>query len=153
MNRLLLFRERVAVYCENHTEHINTQCGQNAEFWYIKYSGGTYSDHWALEGVLCSGERLRLSSFLQSNGVTYEADLYTWRAPPLAVLWIRLVSAPGVLCICLVYNNEEFLREGHNKRKDTSSFRSAGDICLTITTCGWYTKHIVLVVLTFLWFY
>jgi hypothetical protein len=24
----MLFRETVAVYCENHTEHINTLCGQ-----------------------------------------------------------------------------------------------------------------------------
>jgi hypothetical protein len=31
-NRLMLFREINAVYCENHTEHINTLCGQNAEF-------------------------------------------------------------------------------------------------------------------------
>jgi hypothetical protein len=31
-NRLMLFREIIAVYCENHTEHINTLCGQNAEF-------------------------------------------------------------------------------------------------------------------------
>jgi hypothetical protein len=29
--RLMLFGETVAVYCENHTEHINTLCGQNAE--------------------------------------------------------------------------------------------------------------------------
>jgi hypothetical protein len=28
----MLFRETVAVYCENHTEHINTLCGHNAEF-------------------------------------------------------------------------------------------------------------------------
>jgi hypothetical protein len=31
-NRLMLFRETVAVYCENHTEHTDTLCGQNAEF-------------------------------------------------------------------------------------------------------------------------
>jgi hypothetical protein len=31
-NRLMLFREIIAVYCENRTEHINTLCGQNAEF-------------------------------------------------------------------------------------------------------------------------
>jgi hypothetical protein len=31
-NGLMLFRETVAVYCENHTEHTNTLCGQNAEF-------------------------------------------------------------------------------------------------------------------------
>jgi hypothetical protein len=31
-NRLMLFREIIAVYCGNHTEHINTLCGQNADF-------------------------------------------------------------------------------------------------------------------------
>jgi hypothetical protein len=45
----MLFRETVAVYCENHTEHINTLCGQNAESWYAQ-TGGTYSNHWALMG-------------------------------------------------------------------------------------------------------
>jgi translation initiation factor IF-1 len=39
----VLFGETVAVYCENHTEHTNTLCGQNAEFWYVK-AGGTYSN-------------------------------------------------------------------------------------------------------------
>jgi hypothetical protein len=43
-NRLMLFREIIAVYCENHTEHINTLCGQNAEFWYV-IAGGKYSNH------------------------------------------------------------------------------------------------------------
>jgi hypothetical protein len=28
----MLFGETVAVYCENHMEHTNTLCGQNAEF-------------------------------------------------------------------------------------------------------------------------
>jgi hypothetical protein len=32
----MLVRETVAVYCENHTEHINTLCGQNAETLYIR---------------------------------------------------------------------------------------------------------------------
>jgi hypothetical protein len=31
-NPLILFGETVAVYCENHTEHADTLCGQNAEF-------------------------------------------------------------------------------------------------------------------------
>jgi hypothetical protein len=31
-NRLMLFGETVAVYCEKHTEHTDTLCGQNAEF-------------------------------------------------------------------------------------------------------------------------
>jgi hypothetical protein len=32
----MLFGETVAVYCENHTEHTDTLCGQNAEFWCVK---------------------------------------------------------------------------------------------------------------------
>jgi hypothetical protein len=39
-NRLMLFGETVAVYCENHTEHTNTLCGQNAE-----YSGTSVVEH------------------------------------------------------------------------------------------------------------
>jgi hypothetical protein len=42
-NRLMLFRETVAVYCENHTEHTNTLCGQNADYWEINIHG-TYSN-------------------------------------------------------------------------------------------------------------
>jgi hypothetical protein len=45
----MLFKETVAVYCENRTEHTNTLCGQNAEFKYVK-PGGIYSNHWALKG-------------------------------------------------------------------------------------------------------
>jgi hypothetical protein len=44
----MLFRETVAVYCENHTEHINTLCGQNAVL--VCKVGCTYSNHWALKG-------------------------------------------------------------------------------------------------------
>jgi hypothetical protein len=28
----MLFGETVAVYCENHTEHTDTLCGENTEF-------------------------------------------------------------------------------------------------------------------------
>jgi hypothetical protein len=48
-NRLMLFGETVAVYCDNHTEHTDTLFGQNAEFWCVK-ADGTYSNHWALKG-------------------------------------------------------------------------------------------------------
>jgi hypothetical protein len=48
-NRLMLFRKTVAVYCEKHTEHTDTLCGQqNVEFWYVK-AGGTYSNQGALK--------------------------------------------------------------------------------------------------------
>jgi hypothetical protein len=41
----MFFGETVAVYCENPTEHTDTLCKLNAEFWYVK-AAGTYSDHW-----------------------------------------------------------------------------------------------------------
>jgi hypothetical protein len=42
----MLFRETVAVYCENHTEHTDTLCGQNVK---VK-PGGAYSYRCASEG-------------------------------------------------------------------------------------------------------
>jgi hypothetical protein len=45
----MLFRETVAVYCENRTEHTDTLCVQNAEFRLVK-PGGTYSNLGALKG-------------------------------------------------------------------------------------------------------
>jgi len=47
----MLYREIIAVCSEIHTKHINTVCGQNVEFVSLK-PGGTYSDHWALEGYI-----------------------------------------------------------------------------------------------------
>jgi hypothetical protein len=40
INPLMLFRETVAVYCENHTEHADTLYGQNAEciLFFVLYS-------------------------------------------------------------------------------------------------------------------
>jgi hypothetical protein len=35
----MLFRETVAVYCENHMEHTDTLCGQNADFLIVKAVG------------------------------------------------------------------------------------------------------------------
>jgi hypothetical protein len=32
LDRLMLFRETAIACCEKHTEHVNTLCGQNAEF-------------------------------------------------------------------------------------------------------------------------
>jgi hypothetical protein len=45
----MLFRETVAVYCENHMEHKNTLFGQDNEIFNIE-EGGTYSNHRALRG-------------------------------------------------------------------------------------------------------
>jgi len=40
----MLYREIMAVCSQIHTKHINTLCGQNVNFCYVKL-GGTYSDH------------------------------------------------------------------------------------------------------------
>jgi hypothetical protein len=45
----MLFRETFALYCDNHTEHTDTLCGQNSEFYYVK-AGGMYNNHRALNG-------------------------------------------------------------------------------------------------------
>jgi hypothetical protein len=59
----MLFRETVAVYFENHTEHIDALCGQKEEFRYVK-AGGTYSDHCALidktQIILCIFHHLEI---------------------------------------------------------------------------------------------
>ena len=48
----MLYREIIAVCSQIHTKHINTLYGQNVEFLNVK-PGGTYSDHWALDGWNC----------------------------------------------------------------------------------------------------
>jgi hypothetical protein len=45
----MLFREKIAVYSENHTKLINAICGQNADLPIFK-ACDTYSIHWALKG-------------------------------------------------------------------------------------------------------
>ena len=47
----MLYREIIAVCSEIHTKHINTLCGQNIELLNVK-PGGTYSNHWDLEGLI-----------------------------------------------------------------------------------------------------
>jgi hypothetical protein len=46
-NWLILFKEIIAVYSENHTKPRNTLCGQNVELLIVK-ADGEYSYHWAL---------------------------------------------------------------------------------------------------------
>jgi hypothetical protein len=45
----MLYSEIIALCSEIHTKHINTLCGQNVELLSVT-RGGTYSDHWALQG-------------------------------------------------------------------------------------------------------
>jgi hypothetical protein len=48
-NQLMLFREIITTYCENHMKHTNTSCGQNTGFLNVT-AGGTYSYHCTLNG-------------------------------------------------------------------------------------------------------
>jgi hypothetical protein len=49
-NRLMLFRETVAVYCENHTEHTDILCGQSEESLNGK-TGGIHNNHSVVSGL------------------------------------------------------------------------------------------------------
>jgi hypothetical protein len=49
----MLFRETVAVCCENHTEQTSTLWEQNAEFYYVT-AGGTYNNHWAWKSLFAT---------------------------------------------------------------------------------------------------
>jgi hypothetical protein len=46
----MLFREIIAVYCENHTEHTDTLCGQIADLFVVK-AGDMCCDEGTLVGV------------------------------------------------------------------------------------------------------
>jgi hypothetical protein len=45
----MLFRETVAVYCENHTEHTDTLCGQNAVAVYINSVRTSQETHYVFD--------------------------------------------------------------------------------------------------------
>jgi len=51
ISQLMLYREIIAVCSEIHTKHINALCGQNVELLNVE-PGGTYSDHWDLDGYM-----------------------------------------------------------------------------------------------------
>jgi hypothetical protein len=50
-NWLILFRETVAVYCENHMQYINTMCWQNTDYVKVK-AGGAYCYECDLNGII-----------------------------------------------------------------------------------------------------
>jgi hypothetical protein len=49
VNWLMIFKEIIDVYFENHKKYLNTFCGPNAELLNMK-AGGTHSYYWALSG-------------------------------------------------------------------------------------------------------
>jgi hypothetical protein len=45
--RLMMYRDKIVVYFENYTKHINTFCGGNAQLLNVQ-TGGTYSNHYTV---------------------------------------------------------------------------------------------------------
>jgi hypothetical protein len=45
----MVFKELIAVYCENHMKPMNTLCAHNEELLIVR-AGGTYSDYLVLKG-------------------------------------------------------------------------------------------------------
>jgi len=70
----MLYRDIIAVCSEIHTQHINTLCGLNAEFFNFK-SDNTYSDYWAFKSYkhsivfppLNTGPSISISISISSN--------------------------------------------------------------------------------------
>jgi hypothetical protein len=72
----VLFREIIAMYCENHTKHKNTPCGQNAEFYNVKV-GGSCSKHCALYGWAVNNDD-RWSKLLPTFSIYPIKDVCEW---------------------------------------------------------------------------
>jgi uncharacterized membrane protein len=99
----MLYREILAVCFESHTKHINTLCGQNVELLNVK-PGGTYSNHWALEGywgipmtATYSGRIQDLcSTFMNQN----HRFIRPWEDNELWLIWaiLQRVTARNVKC-------------------------------------------------------
>ena len=74
----MLYREIIAVCSQIHTKHINTLCGQNVELLNV-IPGGTYSDHWAVEGQrewMCYDEQCKKET-LRKTGEIYLYETLT----------------------------------------------------------------------------
>jgi len=68
----MLYRgKKIAVCSEIHTKHINTLCGQNVELLNVK-TGGTYSDHWVLEGKISVIQTSQLMMYREKIAVCSE---------------------------------------------------------------------------------
>jgi hypothetical protein len=86
INRFVIFREIIAIYCENCTKHVNTHyVGKMQSFFYIK-AGGTYNypSQWP------RGLKHELSSLTRKLGSWVRIPLKTWMS----------VLCAFILCLC-----------------------------------------------------
>jgi hypothetical protein len=62
----MLFRETIAVHCEDHMEHTNTLCKQSAESLNVN-ADGTYNYHCVLNSSHCRRNWKEYSASMSSN--------------------------------------------------------------------------------------
>jgi hypothetical protein len=74
----MLFGEAVAVYCENHIEHTDTLCGQNAEILKINECG-THSYHSKLDLYAKFGSNCISQSALEADISRTDKDIFCFR--------------------------------------------------------------------------
>ena len=67
----MLYREIIDICSQIHTKHINTLCGQNVEFLYVK-ADVVYSNQWALKG-----QKINIRCLVQNNGSLYYVIIFT----------------------------------------------------------------------------
>jgi hypothetical protein len=79
----MLYSEIIAVYFQNHTKHINTLCGQNAE---PNARPDVAMTRWLQRtigqptGVVSSLRSIRISSSLQCHSVSYKPQIQADKA-------------------------------------------------------------------------
>jgi hypothetical protein len=102
----MLYREIIAVCSQIHTKHINTLRGQNVGLLNVN-PGGTYSDHWALNGYTTAFNVYTSSNFTVTDLCSFSlqsAHVYLSSCSLNQQLFClnsrnRLVLAIGVLCV------------------------------------------------------
>ena len=99
-NQLMLCREIIAVCSQIHTEHINTLCGLNVEFFNVKPNGRSiYNNQEALQGqmkntfdfIVLQPDGLKTRSIQKMGG---HRDVITWGC----------VSGNEIISVCLRYD-------------------------------------------------
>jgi hypothetical protein len=110
-SRLMLFGGKVAVYCENHTEHINTLCGQNAETLYVRMQSVPHRKHY-----VSATDPNRLMLFAETGAVycEYRNRLPRGRLFPCASVCGRtqrptIPQPAGSLVLCVASSCSHFL--------------------------------------------
>jgi hypothetical protein len=106
----MLFREIISVYCENHTEHINTLCGKNIEPFIVE-ADGTYGYHCALKRLECSRMLHYSSDTLRTIMAVTEEYCFVWVCRLIFLQKVTNVSEESAVSIFRVEESLLFFPE------------------------------------------